>query len=266
MQLPLFLRRFPYSYRGFMCQERKRGTFGLLQKIVGLKLAVSSTRRWHLSLSFVLSPSFFFYFFFLWNLTNENRSLYSRRARLTIMFVEKLDRRTVSLFTVCFVPRGFLLVIPGILTSVHLSWISFDMQDARKYFASLVEYLRHISLPLGIFVYFPRARSLCRARKPLFDHWIIQIRRLDPRTKITAGQNANKRVCHLRSTCFTLCAASISRIFSLASPTDFMRSILRRKNDLPVYFSLWNSLAEVCFWRSNATEICENRFIDLVFV
>lgn len=59
---------------------------------------------------------------------------------------------------------------------------------------------------------------------------------------------------------------SISRIFSLASPTDFMRSILRRKNDLPVYFSLWNSLAEVCFWRSNATEICENRFIDSVFV
>lgn len=135
-----------------------------------------------------------------------------------------------------------------------------------KYFASLVEYLRHISLPLGIFVYFPRARPLCRARKPLFDRWIIQIRRLDPHMKITAGQSANKRVCHLRSTCFTLCAASISRIFSLASPTDFMRSILRRKNDLSVYFSFWNTLAEVCFWRSNAIEICENRFIDLVFV
>lgn len=114
--------------------------------------------------------------------------------------------------------------------------------------------------------YFPRARPLCRARKPLFDRWIIQIRRLDPRMKITAGQSANKRVCHLRSTCFTLCAASISRIFSLASPTDFMRSILRRKNDLSVYFSFWNTLAEVCFWRSNAIEICENRFIDLVFV
>lgn len=166
------------------------------------------------------------------------------------MFVEKLDWRTVSFFTVCFVPRGFLLVIPGILTSVHLSWISFVRSIyiyTYKYFASLVEYLRHISLPLGIFVYFPRARPLCRARKPLFDRWIIQIRRLDPRTKITAGQSANKRVCHLRSTCFTLCAPSITRIFSLASPMDFMRSILRRKNDLSVYFSFWNSLAEVCF-------------------
>lgn len=88
MRLPLFLQRFPYSYRSFMCQER---------------LLVFSKRSWikisHESVSASTKTTwrFLFFFFFLWNLTNENRSfVFVEKSSINDSVRRKAGRRQCS--------------------------------------------------------------------------------------------------------------------------------------------------------------------------
>lgn len=176
MRLPLFLQRFPYSYRSFMCQER---------------LLVFSKRSWikisHESISASTKTTWRFLFFFfsyeIWRMKIEASSS-SRRARLTIVFVEKLAVDSV-LSPVCLTLYGFLLIILGILTPhcgafLFSQWMFF-VTNATKYEFAPSSIFTSRSLYFEFFVYFPRAMALCCTWNHSLPSigWIIQIRRLD---------------------------------------------------------------------------------------